>query len=287
VLLAVSAQATRREALIVVSPHPDDESLVAADSIHSLASDRRVLVWAIYLSGGDAATLPGDCNGLPEARKIRRIVKLRERETRRAWKVLAPGRGLPLRFLRGPDQRLVASSTLVDGVRLDTFSADGDAVIARAVRRIRRLPTSIERAWLITTSRFDAHGDHRAAYRAARLGAELLAARGVEVHLWSFIVHDEIETDVPVCCLGDLHWPGPGATHDRALLTDTPARPRPPAWNLVKPVANQTIRRAALQRHVSQVAGNPTLCMPVFIPDFYDRWAEKHEEPFYEEILPR
>ena len=225
--LAAAAHAGRREALVVVSPHPDDESLLAADSIHSLAGDRRVLVWAIYLSGGDAATLPGDCNGLPEAKKIRRIVELRERETRRAWRVLAPGRNVPIRFLRGPDQHLVASSTLQGGTRLDTFSAEGDAVIVRAVRRIRRLPASIERVWILTTSRFDAHGDHRAAYYAARTAAEALVTRGIEVHLWSFIVHDEIELDTPLCCLGDLHWPAPGPTHDRALLTDTPARPRP------------------------------------------------------------
>ena len=108
--------------------------------------DRRFLVWAIYLSGGGGATLPGDCNGLPEATKVRRIVKLRERETRRAWKVLAPNRRVPLRFLRGPDQGLVASSALVDGVRFDVFSPEGEAVIARAVDRFARLPESIASA---------------------------------------------------------------------------------------------------------------------------------------------
>ena len=34
---------------------------------------------------------------------------------------------------------------------------------------------------------------------------------------------------------------------------------------------------------MSQVAGYPPLCMPVPIPDFYTRFAEKIEEPFYEE----
>lgn len=281
------APAARRDALIVVSPHPDDESILAADTIHNIAGDSRFLVWAVYLSGGDGATLPGDCNGLPEATKIRRIVKLRERETRRAWKVLAPGRRVRLRFLRGPDQKLVASSALVDGVRLDTFSPEGEAVIARARDRVARLPRSIDRLWVITASRFDAHGDHRAAYAAARAGAELVAARGAEVRLWSFVVHDEVDGEVPVCCVGDVHWPAPGPSHNYERLTDSAFRPRPSRWNLVKPVANHTIRQAALQRHVSQVAGNPELCMPVFFPDFYTRWTEKTEEPFYEEVLPR
>jgi LmbE family N-acetylglucosaminyl deacetylase len=286
-LVAMPAAARRTEALIVVSPHPDDESILAADTIHSIASDRRFLVWGLYLSSGDAAGIPGDCNGVPEAVKVRRIVKLRERETRRAWKFLAPGRRVPLRFFRGPDQRLVASSTITNGVRQDTLSADGERVVGDVVARFARLPRSIDHLWVVTASRYDAHGDHRTAYAAARAGAELIAARGAEVRLWSFIVHDEVDGDVPVCCVGDLHWPGPGTSHSYALLTDSAARPRPPRWNLTKPVGNQTIRQAALQRHVSQVAGNPALCMPVFFPDFYTRWTQKTHEPFYEEVFPR
>ncbi|HWP67404.1 MAG TPA: PIG-L family deacetylase [Candidatus Limnocylindria bacterium] len=281
------AAARRTEALVVVAPHPDDESILAADTIHAIATDRRFRVRAIYLTSGDAASLPGDCNGVPEAVKIRRVRKLREREARRAWKVLAPNRRVPLEFLRGPDQRLVAASSLVDGRRVDTLSADGERVVARTLRRFARLPRSTAHLWVITTSRYDAHGDHRTAYAAARAGAELVAARGTEVRLWSFIVHDEVDGDVPVCCVGDLHWPGPGPTHDHALLTDSVARPRPPLWNLTKPALNHLIRPAALQRHVSQVGGNPELCMPVFFPDFYTRWAEKTQEPFYEEVFPR
>jgi len=43
------------------------------------------------------------------------------------------------------------------------------------------------------------------------------------------------------------------------------------------------VRSGALAQHVSQVIGNPALCMPVYVPSFYRRWTDKTEEPFYEE----
>ena len=48
-LVAMPAAARRTEALVVVSPHPDDESILAADTIHSdLARGFvRAEVWAV------------------------------------------------------------------------------------------------------------------------------------------------------------------------------------------------------------------------------------------------
>src|SRR5262249_54346815 len=85
-----------QEALIVVSPHPDDESIFGAATIHRMAADPRRFVRAVYVSGGDRATVPGDCNGIPEARKTEMIVALRENETRAAWKVMVPDRDVPI-----------------------------------------------------------------------------------------------------------------------------------------------------------------------------------------------
>ena len=85
----------------------------------------------------------GDCNGIPEAQKVRTIVALREGETRAAWAVLAPSRDVPIDFLRGPDQGLVASSTVVDGVRQDVLSPAGASTVARAIRLATQLPPSV------------------------------------------------------------------------------------------------------------------------------------------------
>ncbi len=276
-----------REALIVVSPHPDDESIFGAATIHRLAADPARFVRAVYVSGGDKSSVPGDCNGIPEAEKTERIVELREGETRAAWKVMAPDRDVPIDFERGPDQGLVSATRLVDGVRDDTLSLAGEVAVAGAVAAATNLPAGVDRAWILTTSRYDGHPDHRTAYFAAREAAEVLRERGVDVRLWSWIVHDEfVLTFIPACCGGDFHWPAPGETDDYQALVDVPSRPRPPHWDLSQDASEPAgIRREALTQHVSQVVGNPALCMPVYIPGFYDRWMEKTEEPFYEERL--
>jgi LmbE family N-acetylglucosaminyl deacetylase len=272
------------EALVVVSPHPDDESIFGAATIHRLAADPQRFVRAIYVSGGDKASVPGDCNGIPEAEKAAQIVALREGETRAAWRVLAPDRDVPISFLRGPDMGLVASSTLVDGVRQDQLTDAGTAAVAAAVPIAMDLPASVRRVLILTASIYDAHPDHRTAYRAARTAADRLRAeRGLEVELWSWIVHDEIANpNPPTCCIGDLHWPAPGPSDDYLALTDSPERPRPPRWDRSEE-AGGTIRRDALAQHVSQVVGYPPLCMPVYVPSFYTRWTDKTEEPFYVE----
>lgn len=274
------------EALIVISPHPDDESIFGAGTIHRMAADPHRYVGAIYISGGDRASVPGPCNGIPEQRKTELIVELRENETRAAWKIMAPNREVPIDFLRGPDQRLVASSSVVAGLRVDVLSAAGTSAVERAVQIATRLPPSVRKVLFLTTAFYDAHPDHRTAYHATRQAAEILRGqRHLDVHIWSWIVHDEItDLNSPICCGGDLHWPSAGPKNDYLALTDTPARPRPPLWNRVEEVSDLVgLRRDALAQHVSQVVGYPPLCMPVYIPRFYTRWTEKVEEPFYEE----
>lgn len=290
VLLTSCGDASRgapTEALVVVSPHPDDESILAAATIRRLAADPGRFVHAVYVSGGDRATVPGDCNGIPEAEKTERIVALREDETRAAWSVLAPGRDVPIAFVRGPDMGLVASSRLVDGRREDDLTPAGEDALARAATAATDVPPTVGSAIVISAAPYDAHLDHRVAYQAARRAAEAMRDRGISVRLWSWIVHDEIrQANPPLCCAGDVHWPAAGPHTDLSALTDTPERPRPPAWDLLEQVpGGSAIRNDALSRHVSQVIGWPPLCMPVYVPSFYDRWTEKIEEPFYEEVF--
>jgi LmbE family N-acetylglucosaminyl deacetylase len=276
-----------QQALIVVSPHPDDESIFGGATIHRLAADPNWYVHAIYISGGDRATVPGDCKGIPEAQKTQMIVALREGETRAAWAVLAPTRDVPIDFLRGPDMGLVASSSVIDGVRQDVLSDAGASAVAGAVPLATQLPPSVHSVLFLTASIYDGHPDHRTAYHAAREAAEVLRQRQLDVRIWSWIVHDEIgDLATKTCCAGDLHWPAPGAHNRYLALTDVPGRPRPPLWNRVEDVSDLTnIRHDALAQHVSQVVGYPPLCMPVYIPSFYTRWTDKVEEPFYEETL--
>ena len=277
------------EALIVVSPHPDDESILGAATIHRLAADPNRHLHVIYMSSGDRATNPGPCNGIPEKQKVEMIVALRENEARAAWQVIAPHREVPIDFLRGPDSRLVASTSFANGVHVDTLSAAGQDAVDGAVALATQLPSSIRSVLFMTTAIYDAHPDHRTAYHAARQAAQLLHDQGhLDVKVWSWIVHDELpDIDFPVCCGGDLHWPAAGRNDEYLDLADVPPRrPRPPLWNHTEDVSDLVaLRHDALFQHVSQVSGNPALCMPVYVPDFYTRWVEKTEEPFYEEVL--
>jgi len=277
------------EAVIVVSPHPDDESIFGAATIHRLAADPSRYLRVIYMSSGDRATKLGPCNGIPEKQKIEMIIALRENEARAAWRVIAPTRNVPIDFLRGPDSRLVASTSFADGVHVDTLTEAGQVAHDGAVTIATQLPSSIRSVLFITTAIYDAHPDHRTAYHAARQAAQILHdEHHLAVKIWSWIVHDEqTDIDFPVCCGGDAHWPAAGPRDDYLDLTDVPPRrPRPPLWNHTEDVSAQVaLRHDALFQHVSQVAGNPALCMPVYVPDFYTRWVEKTEEPFYEEIL--
>lgn len=276
-------------ALIVVSPHPDDESIFGAATIHRLVADPNRYVQVIYMSSGDRATQPGPCHGIPEQQKIDMIIALRENETRAAWKVISPDRTIPIAFLRGPDTRLVAATSFANGRHVDTLSAAGQDAVDRAVQIATQLPASVHSVLFMTTAIYDAHPDHRTAYHAARQAAQVLHdQQQLDVTVWSWIVHDEqTDVDFPICCGGDMHWPVGGPTHDYLALTDVPPRrPRPPMWNHTADVSDLvTLRHDALFQHVSQVSGNPALCMPVYVPDYYTRWVEKTEEPFYEEVL--
>jgi LmbE family N-acetylglucosaminyl deacetylase len=276
-------------ALIVVSPHPDDESILGAATIHRLAADPHRQLRVIYMSSGDRATKIGPCNGIPEKQKIDMVIALRENEARAAWRVIVPDRDVPIDFLRGPDSRLVAATSFAGGVHVDTLSAAGQAAVDGAVAIATQLPPSIRSVLFMTTAIYDAHPDHRAAYQAARQAAEILHdERHLDVKIWSWIVHDEqTDIDFPVCCGGDTHWPAAGPRDVYLDLADVPPRrPRPPVWNHTEDVRDLVaLRHDALFQHVSQVSGNPALCMPVYVPDFYTRWVEKTEEPFYEEVL--
>lgn len=273
--------------LVVVAPHPDDETILAGATLYRAARDGHTTIAAIYLSSGDASGLAGSCLEETEEEKKRKIMELREEETRRAWSVLCESPP-PLFFLRYPDTRLVEHSELSGGRRLDVLSAAGEQAVAEVSQILPGLvPEETEELVLITGSFWDAHGDHRAAYRAARAGGEAVRAkRHIPVTLLHSIVHDEVPFQAPFCCLGDLFWPRPGPQDDFAALTDSAERPRPPFWDVVSDVSDLvSIRAQALREHDSQVYGRPDLCIIFPMKRFMENWMGKAQEVFYQEKL--
>lgn len=273
--------------LVVVSPHPDDETIMAGGTLCRAARDGRTRIEIIYVTAGDAAGSPGPCREESEEEKKRKITELREEETRAACGVL----GIPpsrLHFLRFPDQGLVAESTYANGRRQDVLTGAGEQAVDRFVDLLPRLvPRNAASLLVITTSFWDAHPDHRTAYRAARAAAEVVRSRrGIPVTLLHAIVHDEIPIPFPICCPGDLFWPNEGPQLDHGTLSDFRARPRPPFWDVINDVGDLVqVRYEALNQHESQVRGYPALCMFVYLKSYYTAWMEKKEEAFWEEIL--
>jgi len=273
------------EALIVVSPHPDDETIMAGGTLYRAVHDGYTAVSAIYLSSGDGAGSNGKCFEVSVEEKKRKIVALREGETREAWGVIGLDASR-LYFLRYSDRQLVAEAHLIDGRRVDVLNAEGERAVAEIADLLPTLvPSDAQHLTIITASSWDAHPDHRVAYTAALAAAgRVKSERGIPVTLLSAIVHDELPWEASSCCLGDMHWPNPGPVLAYQALCNSRIRPRPPLWDVIYDVSDLiAIRTAALRKHASQVKGNPSLCMIVIYKVYYRRWMEKTNEAFWKE----
>ncbi len=278
----------RKEALIVVSPHPDDESIMAAGTIHRACLDPDTSVQAIYLSSGDAAGGKGKCHETSAEVRKEKIVALRENETRNAWNVLGLDPSF-IHFLRYPDKGVVSNTKLVKGKRVDTLNADGTEAINEITALVQDLvPAGTEHLTIISGSGWDGHPDHRVDYYAAKSAALAVSSNlNIPVTLLSSIVHDEFIIDLGFCCLGDLFWPNKGPSLNYCALANSIQRPRPPKWDLTFDISDLgDIKSQALNAHVSQVKGYPPLCMTVLDKEYYRRWMEKKEEVFYKEDFP-
>lgn len=102
--LPVSPTPARR--LLVIAPHPDDETLALGGLIHQ-AIREGVDVRIVFLTSGDGFALCGALHsrGWPHARRMRDLARLREEEARAAARAL----GVPpehVRFLGYPDRGL-------------------------------------------------------------------------------------------------------------------------------------------------------------------------------------
>jgi len=271
--------------LILVSPHQDDETIMAGGMLYRAAHDGSTKIDIIYVTAGDAAGRAGPCREESEEEKKRKIIELREEETRAACRVLGIASS-QLHFLRHSDLGLVEVSRFSNGRRVDELTVAGEQAVAQVVDLLPTLvPSNAENLLVITASFWDGHPDHRTTYWAARAGAERVRTeRGIPVTILHAIVHD----DIPffICCPGDLLWPNNGPHLDHAALRNFYWRPRPPLWDRILDVEDVAALRAeALNQHVSQIVGYPELCMTVYLPRYYQAWLEKTEEAFWEEIL--
>ena len=234
--------------LLVIAPHPDDETLCCAGAIqHVLAGGGQVsIVWLTSGDGSPLAALFAHDNPLSSA-AMRRLGALRMAEARAAARTLGVG---PERqfFLGYPDgglSRLLSTPQRVqrsrwtgaDAVPYATALFPGHPYQGEALRGdFAALIERVRPTLVLAPSVLDTHPDHEA---AARLAQEASAAHAATVLLW--VVH------------GGEGWPAP-----RTLLPALPLPPPPvgaqlPWQALGLSAAEEDRKLAALERHASQM----------------------------------
>lgn len=158
--------------VLVVSPHPDDESLGCGGLIALCRQDGRAVHVAMISDGAGSH---------PNSRKYPydALRDLRESETRDAVEKLGLGEH-DVTFLRLPDRSVPHAGPDADN----------------AVERLVSLAARIDASAILVTWRNDPHGDHKASFAIARGAAKRLGAvRFVEYPVWGHTlpVHERLD----------------------------------------------------------------------------------------------
>ncbi len=202
---ALPVQPPLRGPVLVLSPHPDDETLGAGGLINE-ALGRGQEVWVVFMTSGDGFPwTPGYVARWWDGGAAMRAYGLRRMEEARSATAQL---GVPadhVVFLGFPDRGLTrmenqflttpytSASTHTGRVPYPGTLQPGAPYTGREVaRELRRLAGQIHPRVILTTSVLDHHPDHRAtAHAAVRLADEV----GAQVYF--FPVHDGLEWPVP------------------------------------------------------------------------------------------
>ncbi len=155
---------TDGQPFLVLSPHPDDETL-GCGGLLAAAGKAGIAAHVVILTDG-AASHPKSRSHPPS-----RLTALRQDEARRAVACLGM-REDHLRFLDLPDAATPSAGPAFDA----------------AVEAIVRLAREREAATLFVTWGHDPHCDHETAYAMARVAKSVLAAGNPGFRLWAYPV---------------------------------------------------------------------------------------------------
>ncbi|MEP7245306.1 MAG: PIG-L deacetylase family protein [Gammaproteobacteria bacterium] len=243
---------SRTDSILVVSPHPDDESLCCAGVMQrALAQGARVSV--VWVTGGDAFELDArlvERRLRPGAPGLRKLGELRVAEAMQAAERL----GIPpaSRFLLGyPDggiQRLMLDHFFMPYLSRytgETSVSFANAVTPKAMYEgraldadLRKVIDTVKPTHVFVASPLDAHPDHST---SGEFVMRILGERNQLDRMYYWIVH------------GGFDWPRPRGLHtDRDLRPPERARMLP--WMRFQLTdAEQAGKLAALQAHRSQM----------------------------------
>lgn len=238
--------------LLVLAPHPDDETLAAGGLIQKVqASGGQVFIAWMTLGDGfqwDAALLDRTLRPRPE--DLRKLAERRLGEAKAAARTLGvpenhlfflgyPDRGLLHLFLENFFTPYPSPATRLDRVAYPGTVSPGAPYTGEAWETdLRRILERVAPDIVVAPAPEDAHVDHRAtAYMALRL----LGERGWLSHLRFYIVH------------GGLEWPLPKGLHP-GLYLEPPPRGQHLPWQRLDLTPEEEARKLqALKAHRSQM----------------------------------
>ena len=238
--------------ILVVSPHPDDETLCCAGSMQqALAAGAEV--WVVWLTNGDGFELNAallDRSPRPSGRQMIELGIQRTAEARAAMRTLGvpdthllflgyPDGGLMHLFLERYVQPYRSRHTGVTRVPYPQALTPGAAYTGQSVElELQKVLNRVQPDVVLAPSAQDGHADHRA---TSFFITRLLAQRGQADKLRFWIVH------------GGVQYPLPKGLHQHFPLL-VPPRGRSLSWERVDLTPEQETRKLrALQAHRSQV----------------------------------
>ena len=243
---------TAGQRVLVVSPHPDDETLCCAGSMRQ-AQAAGAQVWVVWLTNGDGFEFDAiylDRRPRPGAAAMVKLGERRVGEAREAARVLGiprdhqvylgyPDGGLLHLFLENYALPYTSRYTGKHVVPYANTLNPGAAYTGQNVERdLARVLDRVRPDVVLAPSALDQHPDHRA---ASFFVTRLLAKRGELGELRFWMVH------------GGLEWPLPKGLHEQLPLI-LPPRGRGLAWRRVDLTsAQEKVKLTALREYRSQM----------------------------------
>jgi len=241
------------ERLLVVAPHPDDETLCCAGVIRR-AREAGAQVAVVWLTSGDAFNLDAELVQRTlrhTPRNLRALAVMRMQEAHAAADVL----GVPAEgqfFLCYPDQGLgpllgayrnmpfTSPHTRASAVWCNGALSPGAAYEGRNLQRdLEAVIDRFQPTHVLAPSPLDTHPDHHA---AGELVMRVLAGRSATGKLRQWIVH------------GGFGWPAPRGLHADRMLAP-PEQAAGVDWEAVPLTSQERDRKLhAVQSYASQMA---------------------------------
>jgi LmbE family N-acetylglucosaminyl deacetylase len=262
--LPTAAEPRADDRILVVAPHPDDETLCCAGYIRrALAAGAAVgVVWMTAGDGFEVDALLVEHHLRLKGRGMQRLGQTRVTEAFAAaqllgivqgqrWMLGYPDRGLSALLSTNLDQPYTSAYTRTAQISYPQALSSGAAFTGRNLTHdLQKVIEDFAPTRVLVSAPEDLHPDHAAAGRLVR---QVLEARGKPWELWYYVIHAK-------------HWPQPRGLHRDVELVPPPlvAGRHWQVFNLT--AAEQDAKLEALGAHQTQ-----TEVMKGFLESFVRR----------------